>query len=59
MTVNLAVGYATDLYGTFTIGASNMLDEDPILDEFTGGMVAPYLHDHTGRVFFVRYSIEF
>ena len=58
-TANLAVGYNTDNYGSFTIGATNLLNEDPILDENTGAMVEEYLYDHTGRVVYVRYSIEF
>jgi iron complex outermembrane receptor protein len=58
-TANLSVGYATDNWGTFTVGATNLTDEDPILDESTGEMVAEYIYDHTGRVWFARYSIEF
>ncbi len=58
-TANLSVGYNTDNYGTFTVGATNLTDEDPILNDITGEMVEEYLYDHTGRVFFVRYSIEF
>ena len=58
-TANISVGYATDSFGTFTVGATNLTDEDPILSETTGEMVEEYLYDHTGRVFFARYSIEF
>jgi iron complex outermembrane receptor protein len=58
-TANLSVGYNTDSYGTFTIGATNVTDEDPILNDITGEMVEEYLYDHTGRVWFARYSIEF
>jgi iron complex outermembrane receptor protein len=58
-TANLTVGYQTDSYGTFSIGATNLTDEDPILDASTGEMVEELLYDHTGRVIFVRYSIEF
>ena len=58
-TANLAVGYQTDSYGTFTVGATNLTDEDPILDAATGEMVEELLYDHTGRVWFVRYTIEF
>jgi iron complex outermembrane receptor protein len=58
-TANLAVGYATDDWGTFTIGATNLTDEDPILDEGTGAPVEEYLYSQVGRVWFARYSIEF
>jgi iron complex outermembrane receptor protein len=58
-TANLAVGYNTDNFGTFTVGATNLTDEDPILDATTGEMVDEYLYDHTGRVWYVRYSVEF
>ena len=57
--VNLSVGYNTDNYGTFTIGATNMLDEDPILDAVNGSEVDEYLYSKVGRVWFARYSIEF
>ena len=56
---NLAVGYASDDYGTVTVGANNLLDEDPILDEATGGEVDDNQYDNTGRVIYISYSIEF
>jgi iron complex outermembrane receptor protein len=55
---NLAVGYNTDSYGTFTVGANNLTDEDPVLDA-VGAPVEEYLYPQVGRVLFVRYSIEF
>ena len=58
-TANLSVGYATDSWGTFTVGATNLTDEDPILDEGTGAPVEEYLYSQVGRVWFARYSIEF
>ena len=57
--VNLSVGYNTDNWGTFTVGANNLLDEDPILDAVNGSMVDEYLYEFIGRVYFARYSIEF
>jgi iron complex outermembrane receptor protein len=58
-TANLSFGYATDNYGSFTVGATNVTDEDPILNDTTGEMVEELLYDHTGRVWFARYSVEF
>ena len=59
-TANLTVGYATDNYGTFSVGATNLTDEDPLLDAIGGPSEADgWLYDFTGRVWFARYSIEF
>jgi iron complex outermembrane receptor protein len=59
-TANLTVGYATDNYGTFSVGATNLTDEDPLLDDIGGPREADgWLYDFTGRVWFARYSIEF
>ena len=56
---NLAVGYSSDDYGTVTIGANNLLDEDPLLDSASGDQVDENQYDNTGRVIYVSYSIEF
>ncbi len=55
---NLAVGYQTDQYGTFTIGANNLTNEDPVLNDL-GAPVEEYLYPNLGRVYYVRYAIEF
>ncbi len=58
-TANLAVGYTLSDYGTFTLGANNILNEDPILNAVTGSPVDEYTYSQTGRVVYLRYSIEF
>ena len=58
-TANLAVGYTISDYGTFTLGANNILNEDPILGAVTGAPVDEYMYSQTGRVTYLRYSIEF
>jgi iron complex outermembrane receptor protein len=59
-TANMTVGYATDNFGTFTVGATNLTDEDPPLDDIGQPKEQDgYLYGWTGRVWFARYSIEF
>ncbi len=55
---NLAFGYTMDTYGTVTIGANNILNEDPVLDRL-GFPVDEYTYNNLGRIFYVRYSVEF
>ena len=57
-TANLAVGYTMSDYGTFTIGANNIANEEPILNSL-GEPVDEYTYSNTGRVVYLRYSIEF
>ena len=57
-TANLAVGYTLSDYGTFTLGANNILNEEPILNTL-GEAVDEYTYSNTGRVVYLRYSIEF
>lgn len=56
--MNASVGYNWADYGTFTLGANNITDEDPLLDSL-GAPVDEYQYDQTGRVVFVRYTKEF
>ena len=56
--LNLQAGYSFDKYGTVTLGVNNLLDQDPILDDFVGLPVAEYLYDQTGRVFFIKYRVD-
>ena len=55
---NLAFGYTMDTYGTVTIGANNIMNEDPILNQI-GEPVDEYTYNNLGRIFYVRYSVEF
>jgi iron complex outermembrane receptor protein len=55
---NMQVGYTFGKYGTFTVGANNIFDEDPILDDIVGAPVDEYMYPQVGRVIFVRYNIE-
>ena len=59
-TINMAYSYATDKYGKITIGATNLTDEDPVLD-LDGKYPRDYydLYDNTGRVIYTEYTIEF
>ncbi len=52
--------YDADKYGKFTIGATNLTDEDPVLDsegKYTDSLVD--LYDNTGRVVYTKYTVEF
>lgn len=55
---NMQFGYTFGKYGTFTIGANNIFDEDPILDDVVGAPVDEYMYPQVGRVYFVRYNVE-
>jgi iron complex outermembrane receptor protein len=57
--INLALGYSFGDKGTVTLGANNLLNDDPILNATTGDPVDEYQYDQTGRVVYVRYAIEF
>jgi iron complex outermembrane receptor protein len=50
--------YDADKYGKFTIGSTNLTDEDPVLDS-EGKFTNPELYDNTGRVVYTKYTIEF
>ena len=56
--MNASVGYNWADYGTFTLGANNITDEDPLLDSI-GQPVDEYQYDQTGRVVYIRYTKEF
>ena len=57
-TANLAVGYKFEDYGTFTVGATNITNEDPILNTL-GEPVDEYQYSQVGRVVYLRYAIDF
>lgn len=54
---NMQVGYTFGKYGTFTLGANNIFDEDPVLTD-VGAPVDEYLYPQVGRVIFLRYNVE-
>jgi iron complex outermembrane receptor protein len=55
---NAQVGYSFDKWGTFTLGANNVFDEDPILDDVDGGPVNLRMYSSVGRVIFVSYRVD-
>ena len=55
---NASVGYNFSEYGRLTVGATNITDEDPLLNSF-GEQVDEYQYPLTGRVMYVDYTIEF
>ncbi len=57
-TLSASVAYNLDSMGIIKIGATNLTDEDPLLDE-TGQMVDEYQYPLTGRVVYVDYTLEF
>ena len=56
-THNASVGYDMEEYGTIKIGASNITNKDPLLNQF-GEQADEYMYDNTGRVIFVEFSID-
>ena len=52
------MAYNLDSMGIIKIGATNLTDEDPLLDE-TGQMADEYQYPITGRVVYVDYTLEF
>ncbi|HIG60411.1 MAG TPA: TonB-dependent receptor [Gammaproteobacteria bacterium] len=56
--INASVGYDIGSYGSIEIGASNLTDEDPLLDA-GGYMVDEYQYPITGRVVYAEYTLEF
>jgi iron complex outermembrane receptor protein len=54
---NASVGYNFDSWGTVTLGANNVTDEDPLLDSF-GTQVDEYQYPLIGRVWYLRYTLE-
>jgi outer membrane receptor protein involved in Fe transport len=53
----LQAGYSFEKYGTFTVGANNVFNEDPILSN-NGDNADENLYPNMGRVIFVRWSID-
>jgi len=56
-TSNLNVGYDLGSLGAVTVGANNVFNKEPLLNEI-GVMVDEYQYDNTGRVIYLEYSIE-
>lgn len=56
--INASVAYDMNENGVITVGANNLLDEDPLLDDF-GSPVDEYQYSQVGRVMYVRYNVEF
>jgi iron complex outermembrane receptor protein len=56
---NMQAGYTFGDWGTFTLGANNIFNEDPVLDAVVGAPVDEYQYSQVGRVIFVRYEKEF
>ena len=56
--INASVAYDMNENGVITLGANNLLDEDPLLDEL-GSPVDEYQYSQVGRVMYLRYNIEF
>ena len=56
--VECVSAYNLDSMGIIKIGATNLTDEDPLLDE-TGQMADEYQYPLTGRVVYVDYTLEF
>ena len=58
-TLNVQVGYDFGTIGTFTLGANNVLNKEPDLDEYGKPIHAnTHLYDLTGRVIFLSYRVE-
>jgi iron complex outermembrane receptor protein len=56
--INASVGYDIGSYGSIELGASNLTDEDPLLDA-GGYMIDEYQYPITGRVIYAEYTLEF
>ena len=56
-THNARISYDFSDMGEFTLGATNLTNKDPLLDQF-GSQVDEYQYSNTGRVVFVEYNIE-
>jgi iron complex outermembrane receptor protein len=58
-TFNVQAGYTFATIGTFTLGANNVLNKEPDLDEYGNPIhTIGHLYDLTGRVIFLSYRIE-
>ena len=55
---NASVGYNFGSWGQITIGANNLTDEDPLLNDF-GTEVDEYQYPKVGRVYYAEYTLEF
>lgn len=56
--LNASVSYDLDGYGRIKVGATNITDEDPLLNA-AGSMAEPYQYPLTGRVVYAEYTLEF
>ncbi len=58
-TINVAYTFDADNLGAFTLGATNVTDEDPVLDRTDKYDRSHYdLYDPTGRTIYVSYSLK-
>jgi len=53
---NMQAGYNFEKYGTFTVGANNIFNKDPVTD--ITGNVDENQYPNVGRVIFARWSID-
>ena len=56
-TYNLNASYDLSDYGSVTIGANNLTNEDPLLDAF-GSQADEYQYSIIGRVIYMQYTVE-
>ena len=56
-TYNLNASYDLSDYGSVTIGANNLTNEDPLLDAF-GSQADEYQYSILGRVIYMSYTVE-
>ncbi len=61
VTHDLQVNYFTPWDGTISLGATNLTDKDPVLDQFDGGGRGydTGLYDGYGRIVYLRYTQTF
>ena len=57
-TLSASIAYNLDSMGIIKVGATNLTDEDPLLDE-SGLMASEDQYPLTGRVIYVDYTLEF
>jgi iron complex outermembrane receptor protein len=55
---NASVGYNFGQWGQITVGANNLTDKDPLLNDF-GTEIDEYQYPKVGRVVYAEYTIEF
>ena len=59
-TLNASYKYETEKWGSFKLGATNLTNEEPVLDKDGKYSDGHYeLYDGTGRVVYVEYTLEY